>query len=114
MRQILAVDDSNFGQIVLGSATPVVVGVGTPGSPASDALLTALRQVADAVDWLTVIGLDVDRAPRTRAAHDIGTAPAVLVFDHGRVVLVIPGVPAAETLRSLLVTTLGPGPDLSA
>lgn len=106
MSAVRSVHDHDFSDVVLGSAIPVVVGLCVGWSVACEPLGSVLDELATGADWLGVVRLDIDEAPRTAAAYRMGSTPSVLVFSGGSLVLALPGIPSTTTILSMLQVVL--------
>src|SRR5215216_6766448 len=89
----VALTDQNFQTVVLESPQPVVVAFAAEGcgpwyllAPETAAIEEAFR------GRVTVATLDVEAQPQTPERHGVGTLPAVLFFQDGRVVDQLSGV----------------------
>lgn len=102
MSAVRAVHDRDFGDVVLGSAVPVVVGLWAGGTSACEAVGRVLEEVAVHADWVGVVRLDVEESPRTAAAYRVEVTPSVLVFSGGSLVLALPELPSALTILGML------------
>jgi thioredoxin 1 len=98
MRAVRAVRDDDFVDIVLGAAAPVVVGCAESWTSGPPHLADFLDRLARDHDWLVVARLDVVRSPRTATAYRVTDGPALLLFQAGRLVANLPGVPTAEAV----------------
>jgi len=103
MGKPVAVDDSNFDQIVLQAETPVLVDFWA-------AWCGPCRMVAPVVDELaeeyegriTFTNLDVDQNPKTASKYGIMSIPTLLVFNNGSPITNIVGFrPKAELKQRL-------------
>jgi thioredoxin 1 len=106
MSFVRRVGDHDFADVVLGAATPVVVGFGAASSPACATLEPALDELAAGAAWLAVALLDVDAAPGIAAAHQVASIPSVLAFSGGRLLVAIPGTPTTQTILRMLELAL--------
>ena len=85
--------DQNFQTMVLESPQPVLVACWAEGCGPWRILAPAIAALAEAFRGrVTVATLDVEAQPETPQRYGVGTLPAVLFFQGGRVVDQLSGV----------------------
>ena len=83
----VALMDQNFQTVVLESPQPVLVAFAAEGCGPWYLLAPEIAVIEEAFrSWVTVATLDVEAQPQTPERHGVGTLPAVLFFQDGRVV----------------------------
>jgi thioredoxin 1 len=100
---VARVGDADFGDVVLGSVTPVLVDFHADWCGPCRQLEPVLDELAAELDWMTFVRLDVDAEPVTPAAYRVTGLPTLLVFVAGELVLSIVGARPRRTVRELLV-----------
>ena len=113
MNAVRRVHDHDFADVVLGAATPVVVGFCAGSSVACQALEPVLDELATGSPGLGVALVDVDDAPQTAAAHRVTTVPTVLAFSRGRLLLALPGTPSKDTILRMVELALPRTPEVA-
>ena len=85
--------DQNFQTVVLESQRPVLVAFAAEGCGPWHLLAPEIAALAEAFRGrVTVATLDVEAQPETPQRYGVGTLPAVLFFQGGRVVDQLSGV----------------------
>ena len=106
MNPVRRVHDHDFADVVLGAATPVVVGFCAGSSSTCEALEQVLDELAASSAGLAVALVDVDRSPQTATTHRVSSVPTVLAFSGGRLLLALPGTPTKDTMLRILELTV--------
>jgi thioredoxin len=89
----VALTDRNFEMEVLESPPPVLVAFAAEGCSPWHVLAPEIAAIQEAFRGrVTVAMLDVEAQPRTLERYGVGTLPAVLFFQDGRVVDQLSGV----------------------
>jgi thioredoxin 1 len=89
----VALTDRNFETVVLESPQPVLVSFAAEGYGPLHLLAPEIAAIQKAFrDRVTVATLDVEAQPRTPERYGVGTLPAVLSLQDGRVVDQLSGV----------------------
>ncbi|WP_193606602.1 thioredoxin domain-containing protein [Nocardioides lijunqiniae] len=101
---VTPVGDTDFGDVVLGSVTPVLVDFHADWCGPCRQVGPVLDELAAELDWMQFVRLDVDAHPVTAAAYRVTGLPTLLVFDGGELVLSIVGARPRRTVRDLLLT----------
>ena len=103
MNKPIAVDDSNFDQIVLQAKTPVVVDFWAPWCRPCLMVAPILDELAEEYSGrITVARIDVDQNPRAAAKYGIMAIPNLIIFKNGKPASQIVGYkPKAELKRGL-------------
>lgn len=82
---VRAATDQDYSDLVLGAATPVLVRFQHGAGPDD------LDLLARDLGWLTCVRVDLDRWPALAAGCSVGERPALVLFDRGAPLLVLPG-----------------------
>ena len=103
MSKPVAVDDSNFEQLVLDSEMPIVVDFWAPWCRPCLMVAPILDELAEEYSGrIGVARLDVDQNPKTASKYQIMAIPTMLIFKKGEPVSQIVGFkPKQELKRSL-------------
>jgi thioredoxin 1 len=99
---VTMVDDRDFGDVVLGSVTPVLVDFHADWCGPCRRVQPVLDELATELTWMSFARLDVDASPVTAAAYRVTGLPTMLVFVSGELVLSIVGARPKRTIRDLL------------
>ncbi|RYI98804.1 MAG: hypothetical protein EON52_27380, partial [Actinomycetales bacterium] len=113
VNSVRRVHDHDFADVVLGAATPVVVGFCAGSSAACDDLEPMLDELAAATPGLAVALLDVDQSPRTAVTRWDAAVPTVLAFSGGQLLLALPGTPSTNTILSMVALALPRTPEVA-
>jgi thioredoxin 1 len=100
---VTRVGDHDFGDVVLGSLTPVLVDFHADWCGPCRQVQPVLDELATELGWMSFTRLDVDTDPVTAAAYRVTGLPTMLVFVSGELVLSIIGARPKRTIRKLLV-----------
>jgi thioredoxin 1 len=85
MSKPIAVDDSNFDQMVLQAKTPVLVDFWALWCRPCIMAAPVLEELAEEYDGrITIAKLDVDQNPRTAARYRIMAIPNLIIFKNGQ------------------------------
>ena len=103
MNKPIAVDDSNFDQMVLQSDMPVLVDFWAPWCRPCLMAAPMLEELAEEYTGrITVAKLDVDQNPRSAVKYGIMALPNLIIFKNGEPFSQIIGFkPKAELKRDL-------------
>ncbi len=103
MNKPIAIDDTNFDQVVLQAETPVLVDFWAPWCRPCIMAAPVLEELAeDYSGRITIAKLNVDQNQRTAARYQIMAIPSMLLFKKGKPVSNIVGYrPKAELKREL-------------
>jgi len=103
MTEPIAVDDSNFDQVVLEAETPVLVDFWAPWCRPCLMAAPVLEELAEEYSGrITIAKLSVDQNTKTAAKYGIMAIPNLLLFKEGKPVSQIVGFkPKAELKREL-------------
>lgn len=108
MTKPIAVDDSNFDQVVLKAETPVLVDFWAPWCRPCLMIAPILDELAqDYGSRLTIARMDVDQNPRTAASYSIMAIPTMLIFKEGKPISTIVGFKPKAQLKQDLDAALG-------
>jgi thioredoxin 1 len=78
------VTDSDFDDVVLRAAKPVVVDFWAPWCGPCEAVTPVLEQLASAHAGVEFVKLDVDRNPGSAGRYGVLSLPTVILFEGGR------------------------------
>jgi len=103
MSKPIAIDDSNFDQIVLQSKTPVLVDFWAPWCRPCIMAAPVLEDLAEEYSGrVTIAKLNVDENARTAVKYGIMAIPNLIIFKNGQPASQIVGYkPKAELKRDL-------------
>lgn len=103
MSKPIAIDDSNFDQIVLQAETPVLVDFWAAWCGPCRMVAPLVEELAEEYEGrISFTKLDVDQNPKTASKYGIMSIPTLLIFKKGEPVSHIVGFrPKAELKRSL-------------
>ena len=103
MNKPIAVDDSNFDQIVLQAKTPVLVDFWANWCAPCRMVAPVVEELVGEYEGrISFTKLDVDQNPKTAGKYGIMSLPTLLIFKDGNPVSNIVGFrPKADLKRSL-------------
>lgn len=103
MSKPIAIDDSNFDQIVLQAETPVLVDFWAAWCGPCRLVAPLVEELAEEYDGkISFVKLDVDQNPKMASKYGVMSIPTLLIFKDGKPVSTIVGFrPKAELKRSL-------------
>ncbi len=103
MSHTLQFTDANFQTEVIDSDQPVLVDFWAAWCPPCRALGPTIEELAKQYDGTVKVGkLNIDENPQTPSSFGIGSIPAVLLFDDGKVVETLVGVQPKERYEQAL------------
>ncbi|MBU2607773.1 MAG: thioredoxin [Chloroflexi bacterium] len=107
MAQPIDVDDNQFEQTVLKSATPVVVDFWATWCRPCTMIAPILDELAEEYSGrITFTRLDVDQNQKTAAQYQIMSIPTLLLFKDGKPIVNIVGLRPKEELKRNLDAAL--------
>jgi thioredoxin 1 len=103
MSKPVSIDDSNFDQMVLQAAKPVLMDFWATWCKPCLMVAPILDELAEEYDGrVTFVKLDVDQNPKTATKYGIMSIPTLLIFKNGEPVSHIVGVrPKGELKQNL-------------
>ena len=103
MGEPIAIDDTNFDQIVLQAEIPVLVDFWAPWCRPCLMVAPILDELAEEYNGkVSIARIDVDQNPKTAAKYNIMSIPTMLIFKKGKPISQIVGFrPKPELKRSL-------------
>ena len=103
MSKPMAINDSNFDQIVLQAETPVLVDFWAPWCRPCLMVAPILDELAEEYnDRLNIVRMDVDQNPKTATKYGVMSIPTLLIFKEGKPISHIVGFrPKVELKRDL-------------
>ncbi len=93
---------ANFNSLVAQSDMPVLVDFYADWCGPCRALAPILEQLAQEVDGVRIVKVNVDQAPTLAAQYRVSAIPTLILFDQGRPVQRITGLASKEDLKRLL------------
>ncbi len=107
MSKSVPVDDSNFDQIVLQSAKPVLVDLWATWCRPCLMVAPILDELAEEYNGrVSFVKVDVDQNPKTATKYGIMSIPTLLIFKNGEPVSHLVGVRPKEELKKSLDAVL--------
>lgn len=96
------VNAANFNSLVAQSDVPVLVDFYADWCGPCRALAPILEQLAQEVDGVRIVKVNVDQAPTLAAQYRVSAIPTLILFDQGRPIQRITGLASKEDLKRLL------------
>ncbi|HOA53279.1 MAG TPA: thioredoxin [Thermogutta sp.] len=93
---------ANFNTLVAQSSVPVLVDFYADWCGPCRALAPILEQLAQEVNGVRIVKVNVDQAPTLAAQYRVSAIPTLILFDQGRPVQRITGLASKEDLKRLL------------
>jgi len=107
MNRPLAVDDSNFDEIVLQSKTPVLVDFWAPWCQPCLVIAPILDELAEEYSGrVTIVRVDVDQNPKSAARYSVMAIPTLLIFKNGKPITNVVGAKRKQDLKKSLDAAL--------
>lgn len=107
MSEVIEIDDSRFDETVLEADGPVLVDFSATWCGPCKRLEPLVREIAADYDGrLTVVKVDVDRAPATAARFAVLSVPTVVLFHKGEVKGQAIGLVAKKVLAGMVEKVL--------
>ncbi len=108
MRKTVAVTDSNFDEVVLKSANPVLVDFWATWCRPCQMVAPILEELTqEYADKLTIAKLDVDQNQQTAQKYRVMSIPTMIIFKQGKPVANIVGFKPKDQLKKQLDAALG-------
>ncbi len=108
MSKSVAVDDSNFDQIVLKAEKPVLVDLWAPWCKPCLMVAPILDELSDEYDGkISFVKVDIDQNPKTATRYGIMSIPTLLIFKNGEPASHIVGFRPKQELKRSLDDALG-------
>ncbi len=108
MSKPIAIDDSNFDQMVLQSKTPVLVDFWAPWCHPCIMAAPVLDELAEEYgDKLTIAKLNVDQNAKTSSKYGVMAIPNLILFKNGKRVTQLVGYKPKRELKRELDAALG-------
>ena len=107
MNEPLAIDDSNFDEIVLQSKIPVMVDFWAPWCQPCLVIAPILDELAEEYNGrVTIARVDVDQDREFAATYGIMAIPTLLIFKNGEPITSIIGAKRKQDLKKSLDAAL--------
>ena len=107
MNRPLAVDDSNFDEIILQSKTPVLVDFWAPWCQPCLVIAPILDELAEEYSGrVSIVRVDVDQNPKSAARYSLMAIPTLLIFKNGKPITNIVGAKRKQDLKKILDAAL--------
>jgi thioredoxin 1 len=107
MGKPIAVDESNFDELVLNSKIPVMVDFWATWCGPCRMVEPIVEELAEEYDGKISVGkVDVDHNPRVASRYGIMSIPSLIVFKDGKPVTNIVGFRPKEQLKQTLESVL--------
>ena len=108
MSGLVAVTDTTFDELVLGSELPVLVEFTADWCPPCRMIEPVLREIAAELDGrLVVAQLDVDANQATAVRYEVLGMPTMNLYVRGQVVAQVVGARSKAALRAAFAEHLG-------
>jgi len=106
-KNVLEVDDRNFGEVVASSSVPVLVDFTAAWCAPCRAIAPHVDALAEKYDGrVRVAKVDVDDNPQITARYDVRAMPTLLMFKGGEVVGQIVGAVPRARIEALVEKAL--------
>lgn len=96
------VNAATFRTAVLESDVPVLVDFYADWCGPCRALAPVLEQLAQEIDGVRIVKVNVDQAPTLAAQYRVSAIPTMILFDQGRPVQRVTGLASQDELKRLL------------
>jgi thioredoxin 1 len=107
MNEPLAINDSNFDEIVLQSKTPVLVDFWAPWCQPCLVIAPILDELAEEYSGrVTIVRVNVDQNPKSAARYSIMAIPTLLIFKNEKPITNIVGAKRKQDLKKILDAAL--------
>ncbi len=108
MGKTVAVTDSNFDEVVLKSANPVLVDFWATWCRPCQMVAPILEELTqEYAEKLTIAKLDVDQNQQTAQKYRVMSIPTMIIFKQGKPVANIVGFKPKDQLKKQLDAALG-------